>query len=234
MITSNHSGADPRIVEAWAKGWSLARGVKLPVRYEEGFRVEVGWPEQAVRYVFPRITDAFLQLARTIHEPWHFLKVCATPETVSAVLPSRWVLQQTRYMMTCSAPMPEADNILGDEYSTDIQEEPDVTIIRILSKSGDEAAIGRIVFADGLAIYDRIKTHPSYRRRGLASRIMKMLEHIAFSRSITEAVLVGTEEGRILYEKLSWQLHSVYSTAVIPGKKGKSPQSIVDGPHTNH
>jgi GNAT superfamily N-acetyltransferase len=217
MIPHLHRSADPLIVEAWTKGWSLARGVKPPVRYEEGFRVEVGWPEQAVRYVFPRITDAFLQLAETIHEPWHFLKVCAPPETVSAVLPSRWELQQTRFMMTCFTPMPEVSGIQGDKYATDMREEEGVTIASILSEDGEVAAIGRIVFADGFAIYDRIETHPAHRRRKLGSQILKTLESAAASRGITKGVLVATAEGKLLYEKLGWQLLSVYSTAVIKG-----------------
>jgi hypothetical protein len=46
---------------------------------------------------------------------------------------------------------------------------------------------------------------------------MKALEAIARKAGATQGVLVATSDGRALYEALGWQLHSLYTTAVIPG-----------------
>lgn len=64
--------ADPGVVATWIKGWTLARETPLPVEDHGGFRVDVGWPQQRARYVFPRISPAMRELAATIAEPWVF------------------------------------------------------------------------------------------------------------------------------------------------------------------
>jgi len=81
---------------------------------------------------------------------------------------------------------------------------------------GEVAATGRIAFPGELAVYDRIRTHDDHRRKGLARSIMKRLESISHARGIRRAALVATPDGRALYEPLGWQLHSLYTTAVIP------------------
>lgn len=65
--------ADQQIVAAWIKGWILARETAPPVPYKDGFRVDVGWPQQAARYVFASMSPAISELARTIADPWIFL-----------------------------------------------------------------------------------------------------------------------------------------------------------------
>lgn len=210
------NGVDPHIVETWTKGWSLAREVALPVKEKDGWRVNVGWPQQRVRYVFPTLSNTFQHLANTISEPWHFLKACASPEAVAALLPTRWVIQPTGYMMTCFAPMTKAKATLPNGYSLDLLTDQPILIARVLSEDGEVAAIGRIVFANDFTIYDRIETHLAHRRRGLASIVMKALETLAIDRGYTKSVLVATADGKALYESLGWQLHTLYTTAVIP------------------
>src|SRR5690349_2649449 len=96
---------DPNIVEKWLKGWSLSRDLPLPAKYGSGFRVEVGWPQQKARYVFPNFTHEITDLANAITEPWTFLKVCGPPDAFKDLLPTRWVMQPPAFMMTCFKPM---------------------------------------------------------------------------------------------------------------------------------
>ena len=65
------------LIEKWLNGWSVSRGVSLPVKYKSGFKIEVGWEEQKSRYVFPFLNKDLIDLAESIEEPWVFLKVCA-------------------------------------------------------------------------------------------------------------------------------------------------------------
>ena len=93
------------IVENWLKGWSISRDLPLPVKEGSGFRVEVGWPQQKARYVFPDFNREFTALADTITEPWVFLKMCAPPAVIVNILPYRWEMQAPGFMMTCFQPM---------------------------------------------------------------------------------------------------------------------------------
>lgn len=211
------STIDPHIVETWVKGWSLAREVSPPVKEGDGFRVDVGWPQQLVRYVFSHASKTFLHLAETIYEPWHFIKVCAPPESISNLLPTRWVIQPVGFMMTCIKAMPTPKTSLPNGYQLKFERDQPVTVAKILSTDGEVAAIGRVVFVDDFAIYDRVEAHLDHRRLGLGSAVMKALETISIDHNKSKGVLVATAQGKALYETLGWQQYSLYTTAVIPG-----------------
>ncbi|MEV4886272.1 GNAT family N-acetyltransferase [Chitinophaga ginsengisegetis] len=216
FLMTNHP-VNPYMVETWLKGWSAARELPAPDRENGVLFVNVGWPQQAMRYVFPSPTDQLKYLAETIVDPWIFLKVCAKPEIVTGLLPPRWVIQAPAFMMTCNAPMTSPGTALPKGYILDINKEATVPIVRILTPEHAEAAVGRVVFVDGFAIYDRIETHPDHRRKGLGSIVMKTLEALGTARGIKKGILVATIEGKALYEKLGWEVYSPYTTAVIPG-----------------
>jgi GNAT superfamily N-acetyltransferase len=213
----HHSQADPSVVQTWIRGWSLARETPPPVAEADGWRVNVGWPQQQVRYVFSRCSKRLQSLAETIVEPWIFLKVCAAPEVVQTLLPPRWLVQPLGFMMVHTARDCKQDVSLPNAYALNLTEAPTVTVARVLTANGEIASIGRIVFVDDFAIYDRIETHKDHRRRGLASALMNRLQSVALARAKTRGVLVATADGRVLYETLGWRLHSLYTTAVIPG-----------------
>lgn len=207
--------ADPHIVATWIKGWTLARETTSPTPYKGGFRVDVGWPEQKARYVFPAIVPAIGELVSSINEPWVFLKACASPDALQAILPPRWTIQRPGYMMTNAGPM-ASNSALSEGYRLDATRGT-ISVVRAFDPTGNEAAIGRVVVVDGFAIYDRIETRPEHRRRGLARAVMQALETIAREKGAVRGVLVATPDGRALYESLDWELHSPYTTAVIPG-----------------
>ncbi|MCW3466626.1 GNAT family N-acetyltransferase [Chitinophaga nivalis] len=210
---------DQRLVEKWLTGWSLSRHSPLPVKNGAAFRVDVGWPQQKTRYVFPRFVDEFIHLAHTITEPWVFLKVCAAPEVISSRMPSQWVIQPPGFLMTCSLPMSAKNIGLPDGYLLAMKEEAPAFIVKILTIEGDTAATGRLVFVDDIVVYDRIETVPEHRRKGLATIVLLALENLALSRGITTGVLVATEAGKALYETLGWEVYSLYTSVVIPGRE---------------
>lgn len=206
--------ADPELVGRWLKGWALARGTALPVAAHGGWRVDVGLPEQKTRYVFPGLLPGIADLAHTISEPFIFLKTCASAAALRAILPAHWIMQRPGYMMTLAARMPTAPDLPAG-YKLDITLAQSISMVRVLTAEGEVAASGRIVFVDGLAIYDSIETQAPHQRRGLGRVLMKQLEAIATERGIDGGALVATPQGRALYASLGWELHSLYSTAVI-------------------
>jgi GNAT superfamily N-acetyltransferase len=84
--------------------------------------------------------------------------------------------------------------------------------------------MGSAAVHNGFFVFDRIETHPSHRRKGLARAVMHALD--GFNVSEARPVLVATTEGRRLYDQLGWTAISPYSTAFIPFR---SPSGIEDG-----
>lgn len=214
MANEHELIADPRVVATWIKGWTVARATPPPVEDRGGFRVDVGWLQQRTRYVFAGISPALCELAETIAEPWVFLKACVSPTAMRAALPEHWAIQPPGFMMECRRIMTGEAALRGD-YLLDATEPGPIAIVRALTPSGELAAIGRVVRVGEFAIYDRIETDAAHRRRGLARTVMKRLETIARDHGTTRGVLVATAEGRGLYASLGWELHSLYTTAVI-------------------
>ncbi|MET3037787.1 GNAT family N-acetyltransferase [Chryseobacterium sp. NRRL B-14859] len=205
-----------KIVESWLKGWCLSREVFFPVQYKSGFNVFVGYEKQKERYVFPELNDDFFELARSIDEPWVYLKVCTSPDQFIGKIPERWQLQPQGYMMTCFHPMNFREIRLADGYHLEFSQYNSTFIVTILSENGEQASIGRVSLVDGFAVYDRIITEKDHQRKGLATFLLKELEKIALSKGFSNNLLVATEEGMLLYETLGWKVYSLHTSVVIP------------------
>ena len=212
--------ADPKLVETWVHGWAMTREVPPPERDSGALRVDVGWPEQKQRFVFDHLSVDVQRLAERIREPWILIKVCAAWEAVRPILPPGWVIPFPGFMMTRQLqPLPAP--VLPNGYAFDIDSRPPLTVATIKTAKGVVAASGRLGLVEGpvgrIAVFDRIRTHDDHRRRGLARALMAAHVNRAIENGVTRAALVATPDGRLLYEALGWQLHSLYTTALIPG-----------------
>ncbi|WP_278553765.1 GNAT family N-acetyltransferase [Elizabethkingia bruuniana] len=205
------------LIKKWLNGWSVSRGVSLPVKYKSGFKIEVGWEEQKSRYVFPFLNKDLIDLAESIEEPWIFLKVCAPCNELTEILPDRWTIQPQGYlMMGENNPEKFENQLLADGYSMETEVSDDgVYLIKIKDKNNELASSGRVVCIDGWAIYDRIETSQSHQRKGLGSYLFAELQKIAERKGIENNILVATEQGRLLYESLGWKVVSLYTSVVI-------------------
>ncbi|QJB30098.1 GNAT family N-acetyltransferase [Chitinophaga oryzae] len=208
--------ADPHVVETWLKGWSLARELPLPIADHGGLRVDVGWPDQQTRYVFPALGPGLFHFANTIVQPAVFLKICAPASLVRPVLPPRWVIQAPGFMMTRTLPAHPSRLPLPEGYTLTFDTANAGPIASIYASNGEVAASGRLAIVDDYIIYDRIATTPAHQRRGLGSAVMAALTTEAVSRDIRKGILVATPAGKALYETLGWKMYSLYTTAVIP------------------
>ena len=204
-------------VEKWLKGWSLSRSLPPPISYKSGFKVDVGYDDQKMRYVFPELTDDFTHLAATIDEPWVFLKICASPEKIKKLIPDRWTIQPQGYMMTCFQPMGIPANGLSDSYHLEVEHYNSASAVSIVTQGGELASKGHIALVDDMAVYDRIITAEKHRRKGLGAFLMKELEKLALSKGVMQNFLVATEEGKFLYQSLGWEVYCIYTSVVIPG-----------------
>ncbi|GAA0641502.1 GNAT family N-acetyltransferase [Brevundimonas lenta] len=206
---------DPELLAIWIRGWAVTRGVQAPVRDDGAWRVDVGQPDQIARYVYADPGEALRSRATAIRVPHVFLKVCAGADVVRPFLDERWAVQPPGFMMTLAGTMgPPEDAPAG--YRLELEPGP-VSFARFLTGDGEEAACGRVAVVEERIIFDRILTAPEHGRRGLGSRLMRILETVGRERGGRDGVLVATEAGRALYERLGWELHAPYTTAVIPG-----------------
>ncbi len=205
----------PDILKKWLTAWSLSRELPLPIAYKSGFKVEVGDVKQKERYVFPELNEDFIQLSNSINEPWIILKACASPEEIRSHVSEKWILQPQGYIMMCSHPMVFPNRHFGTEYRLESDSYNSTFVVRILTQNNEEAAIGRVVLVDDIAVYDRIITDSNHRRKGLATIIIRELEKIAISKNITKNFLVATEDGKQLYQSLGWEVCSLYTSIVI-------------------
>ena len=211
---------DDAIFTAWIHGWATTREVAPPVAHADGYRIDVGLPRQAARYVFSHPSPTLAELGATVARPWVFLKACATSGELRALLPAHWQMQPDGFMMRCDdAPFP-GSGALAPGYTLHVDDAAAATRrahVRVLADDGTVAAEGHLALDEGLAIYDRIGTDPVHRRLGLGRAVMHALQALARAHGRHAGVLVATPVGRALYESLGWRVHAPWATAVIPG-----------------
>lgn len=203
------------ILEKWLKGWALSRELPLPTTYKSGYMVDVGYENQKKRYVFAEPNDDYIQLSKSIDQPWVYLKVCTPITELKKILPNKWKIEPQGYMMSCFKRMSLPNYSLAENYTFEFNNYNSTFVVRIVTKNGELASIGRVVLVDDLAIYDRISTETNHRKKGLGTLLMKELEKIALANNVTTNFLVATEEGKSLYMSLGWEIYSFYSSAVI-------------------
>ncbi|WP_454885604.1 GNAT family N-acetyltransferase [Sphingomonas oryzagri] len=207
-------GVDTRLLHAWLEGRSIARGLHAPVPEHGGYRVETGSEAEIRRWVFPRMGDGLLALARSIRAPRQPIKLCGSAHRLQAALPEGWRVQASAHVMRCD-PAP-VGKPLPTGYTIETHRTGAVVQARILDPSGVVAASGYAAETAGAFVYDRIETMEAHRRKGLGGALMTALGDQMLEPGKLR-LLVATDDGRALYERLGWRTIAPYSTAVFIG-----------------
>ncbi|MEU0881634.1 GNAT family N-acetyltransferase [Lentzea sp. NPDC005914] len=194
------------IITDWVRGWALSRGTPDPVTEHDGYRIDVGLPHHRVRYVLPDPRDAAPRAAG-LTEPGTWLKICGTP----VGLCSRWTIGAPEYLMSIEL-KPQQPITPPNHYAVELHSSGDVHDVVVLA-GGEVAAKGRVAVCGDAAVIDMVETDPAHRRRGLGSVVMSELSRAASDRGAVRGVLVATEAGRVLYEKLGWSVESPITAA---------------------
>lgn len=201
------------LLRAWLTGRSLARGVPAPVAEHGGYRVDTRSESEFCRWVYAAPHPELAVLARAIDQPGRLIKLCDTDEALRALLPAGWQLHAPSHFMqggSWPAPMP-----LAPGYACTTHLEGPVAQVIIRDASGTLAASGYAAQTVDAFVYDRIVTAPEHRRRGLGGAVMAALRATR-TRPDTAELLVATDEGRQLYQRLGWRALSPYATASLP------------------
>jgi GNAT superfamily N-acetyltransferase len=203
----------------WIRGWALTREVAPPVPHGDGFRIEVGLPTQAARYVFRRPSPTLRALGGSVTRPWVYLKACASSDELRALLPAHWRIEDQHWLMACDGRPFAGSGAPPPGYALEIEDDlarTGLAHVRIVDPQGTPAAAGHLALVDAWAIYDRIGTDPAHQRRGLGRALMHALQALARAHGCHGGALVATDQGRALYESLGWTLCAPWATAVIP------------------
>ena len=107
-----------------------------------------------------------------------------------------------------------------DAYTVELHSTGDVHDVVVRAAGGECAAKGRVAVRGHAAVVDVVETDPAHRRRGLGSVVMSELSRVASDRGAVRAVLVATEVGRALYEKLGWAVESPITAAHLAARPG--------------
>ena len=206
------NGVDPDLLDAWAGARSKARGLPAPISDHGGFRVETGSAAETRRWIFPDATDGLRDLAGRIDQPRVLLKACATVNAVAALIPPRWSVEPTGWVMLHPGE-PDTHGATPPGFTLDTDHNPLSCTAIINTDDGALAASGHAAEAGGVFIYDRIVVEPRFQRLGLGTTLMAALS--GFRPAGSQAMLIATDDGRALYETLGWSVVAPYSTAQI-------------------
>lgn len=207
-------GVRTALLHAWLTGRSLARGLPAPVADRGGYRVDTRSGSEYCRWVYAAPNPALSELAREIDAPARLIKLCGTNATLRALLPQGWHLHEPAFFMAAGA-WP-ARRPLAAGYACETSVEGPVTQVTIRSEAGALAASGFAAETAEAFVYDRIVTAPEHRRRGLGTAVMAALRATRTRPDMPE-LLVATEDGRQLYQRLGWRVLSPYATAEFAG-----------------
>lgn len=170
--------------------------------------------KEVKRWVFPTLCDGLRDVARDISSPRHYLKLCDTNEALRRALPFHWEIQPQNYFMEANGLANETSS-LPDGYRIELSQDGPVARVRIFAPNGDLAANGTAAETMEAFVFDRIETALDHRRKGLGIAVMSALESSKKS-SRSRQLLVATEDGRSLYERLGWIVIAPFATATIP------------------
>jgi GNAT superfamily N-acetyltransferase len=204
--------------QAWTYGWAICRHTDAPIPCAGYFRIFVGKPEQVTRYVLPHLDHELLRrLVCTEAAPGTWLKVCASVESVSPLLSSRWHIHDPEFLMSTNRAGRCGSALEG--YRLHTEQVGALMLAKLIADTGELAASGQAAIDGGFATFDQIVTAEAHRRKGLGRCIMAALSNCALKLKATRGVLVATEAGAALYQALGWTLVTPVTAASVPQRK---------------
>ncbi|WP_168796452.1 GNAT family N-acetyltransferase [Arthrobacter echini] len=202
--------ADDRLLQTWITGWSTCRGLRP---YDDGgstFVVSTDPQEQTEHFLFEPSTEQFLELARETKDDARRVLTVITnrmQDLLDAADPlGMRVIDRKQSLMSADMHGQDVEDPRAPSEDFVLERSEDSPCRRVTVRIGDElAARGSVSVVGDYAVYDRIITEEQFRRRGLASYVMRALTAGVLTDDVTTGLLVATSDGRALYEFLGWQ-----------------------------
>ncbi|GAB3653877.1 GNAT family N-acetyltransferase [Glycomyces tarimensis] len=197
----------PELVMAWGRGRAVSRLTPQPVAVPGGFRAFVDADRARVRHVLHTYTSEDLRLlAKARTAPGEEIKIAGPRAMLSDVLPADWVMKEAGHLMT--TPFTPAAAEVPAGYRIEVTTEAELTVAVARDGDGEAAASARLGRSGEFGVFDKVQTEVSHRRRGLGSTVMRALTSRAAELGMRTGLLVASDEGRALYERLGWTYRS--------------------------
>jgi ribosomal protein S18 acetylase RimI-like enzyme len=198
------------LLPAWVAGWSACRGY-TPATDDAGHPAIVlsdktgDWEYFAYE---PEDHEFASLAARTAGSPRRMVTVLTRDPQRIRSLASRHGLRvhhsEQSMMVTDMSNQDSEDPWYRDpDFKTEVLRDGNVHRARVTCE-GEEAAHGVVAVVDGFAVFDHIETAEKYRRRGLATHLMRALIASTFEHIVDTGLLIASHDGQMLSKHLGW------------------------------
>jgi hypothetical protein len=195
------------LVDRWLEGFAVSRGATL-TRRTDFVDVDLGPDSRSRRrelvMVEPSVSvlqAALAEVART-DDLWATV-IGERPQVRHAGVP---VQDDDEALMTAVLPR---DSLVPDGVELEVDGQRAFARVCV---DGEHAAEGQVGLAGDHAVFDRIRTHEGFKRRGLGSRVMQALTAWSVEQRAATGVLAASAEGQLLYARLGWTRRAPLTT----------------------
>lgn len=215
------------LVKSWIDGWVVSRGAAEPDEEPWGWTVAVGNFKETARHLIPDGDEAVIRkLAVDSAVAGRWLKVFLPQVTLDLAQPdaaeelimpwlggaeSGWSVDLPGFLMTLDLERSAAVAV-PEGYRMRVWHRGGVVRVMVTTADGSLAARGQIAATGATAVADQIETSPLHRRKGLGSLVMRVLQNAALDAGASTGILVGTLEGRLMYEAVGWRTHAAMAS----------------------
>ncbi|WP_105033141.1 GNAT family N-acetyltransferase [Arthrobacter ruber] len=202
--------ADRELLRTWITGWSACRGYEP---HDDGRTTSVLLTDQQNRtehFLFEPTDELLLDVASELRQdPLRVLTVVTNrmQALIDATAPlGTRVTDRRQSLMRVDMDGQDVEDPRppGDGFALERTREGSCRRVTVHA-DGVLAARGSVSVVDEYAVYDRIVTEERFRRRGLASYVMRDLTAAVMEDDVTSGLLMASADGRALYEFLGWQ-----------------------------
>ena len=202
--------ASSELFSTWLTGWSTCRGYEPHDDGSTTSVVHTDRDKETEHFLYEPSTELFLKIAEeTKADPTRTLSVVTSrlQELIGAADPlGMRILDRKQSLMSADMQAQDVEDprLPDDGYSFERQREAGCQYVSV-SFDGEHAAHGSAAVVGDYAVFDRIVTEDKFRRRGLATFVMRALIAGALEEDVRTGLLLTTAEGRALYEFLGWE-----------------------------
>ncbi|MHA7261766.1 GNAT family N-acetyltransferase [Arthrobacter sp. TMN-37] len=197
------------LLSTWITGWAACRGYD---RQDDGRTTSVVLTDKDGRdehFLYEPSEELLLQVAaETKADPNRVLTVATNrmEELIAVTQPLELrVVDRAQCLMSAEmADQDVEDPKAPDGYVLVRRDEPGCRRVEVTFE-GRPAARGAVSVVGDFAVYDGIATEQEFRRRGLASFVMRALTAAVLEDDVRIGLLMATADGRELYQFLGWQ-----------------------------
>ena len=202
--------ADRELLRTWITGWSACRGYEP---HDDGRTTSVLLTDQQNRtehFLFEPTDELLLDVASELRQdPLRVLTVVTNrmQALIDATAPlGTRVTDRRQSLMRVDMDGQDVEDPRppGDGFALERTREGSCRRVTVHA-DGVLAARGSVSVVGEYAVYDRIVTEERFRRRGLASYVMRDLTAAVMEDDVTSGLLMASADGRALYEFLGWQ-----------------------------